>query len=148
MYLGIYLQGDELGMFENILGMIVAIAGGLTTSVTYEILKSLFRAETEEETIEQRIKRLSSSLVEATSLIDQIEQEIKSRQALAEKLKEDIRIYRKLASLSQVEVEAVAQVLRRELRTESQRSFRKGVLINFVLFMLGAGFSFLLIVVF
>jgi len=135
-------------MFENILGMIVAIAGGLTTSVTYEILKSLFRAETEEETIEQRIKRLSSSLVEATSLIDQIEQEIKSRQALAEKLKEDIRIYRKLASLSQVEVEAVAQVLRRELRTESQRSFRKGVLINFVLFMLGAGFSFLLIVVF
>lgn len=135
-------------MFENILGMTVAIAGGLTTSVAYEILKSLYRAEAEEETIEQRIKRLSSSLVEATSLIDQIEQEIKSRQALAERLKEDIKIYRKLASLSQVEVEAVAQVLRRELRTESQRSFRKGVLINFVFFMLGAGFSFLLIVIF
>lgn len=135
-------------MLESILQMTMAITGGIGASATYEILRYLLGDKTKEETIDQRIRRLSSSLIEAANLISQIETEIASRQALAEKLKNDIKIYEQITSLKQSEIEAVTQVLRKELKNENRRSFRDAVIVDFVFFVVGAGFSFILTMIF
>jgi len=78
-------------------------------------------------------------------LISQIETEIDNRQALVHKLQSDIETYRQITELNQSQVEAVAQLLRGELRKESHRSFWRNVAINFGFFVLGAVVSGLLI---
>jgi hypothetical protein len=81
---------------------------------------------------------LTNSLREATELISHIESEITSRSALAEKPQKDVDVYNKLVELKKPEVEAVAQLLRGELKKEGKRSFWKGFATNFLFFVLGA----------
>jgi hypothetical protein len=93
------------------------------------------------ETTEDRVKRLSRSLKEAVALISQIETEIKDRTALAEKLQNDVKTYNQLVQIKKPEVEAVAQLLRGELRSEGRKTFWRGVAVNFIFFVLGASAS-------
>jgi len=97
------------------------------------------------ETTEQRVNRLTNSLSEAVQLISQIEKEIESRRALASELQNDIETYKRVVALQQSEVEAVAQLLRGELRKQGRRSFWQNVAVNSVFFALGALLSFVLI---
>jgi t-SNARE complex subunit (syntaxin) len=89
------------------------------------------------ETTENRIRRLTASLQEAAQLITNIESEITARSVLAEKLQKDIETYNKLVELKKPEVEAVAQLLRGELKREGKRSFWTGFALNFLFFTLG-----------
>jgi uncharacterized membrane protein YdfJ with MMPL/SSD domain len=88
--------------------------------------------------IQQRAEQLSKSLTDATTLIDQMQADIQSRQAMVTKLQSDLETYNKLATLKKDEVEAVAQVLRGEIDRNSRRSFWEGVAVNFTFFILGA----------
>ena len=97
-----------------------------------------------QETTEDRIGRLTKSLHEATSLISNIESEIRARSELADRLQQDIDRYNKLAALHQPEVEAITQLLRGELRKEGRSTFWKGFAINLLFFVLGATASWLI----
>jgi len=70
-------------------------------------------------------------------LINEVESEISSRQALATKLENDITTYKRLSELKKSEVEAVVQALRGELRNEGRRSFWLGFLVKLMFFALG-----------
>jgi peptidoglycan hydrolase CwlO-like protein len=122
----------------DLLSLLAAIAtiGGLASALA-ELIGFRFRLRREEETTEQRISRLTSSLREATELIGQIEREIEERQSLAVKLQSDIETYNRLVELKQSEVEAVAQLLRGELHRERRRSFWENAALNFFFFVLG-----------
>ena len=96
------------------------------------------RKRGKEETVQDRIQKLTTSLREAAELISNVESEIKGRSALADKLQSDVETYNKIVQLKKPEVEAVAQLLREELKREGKRSFWKGFAMNFVYFLLGA----------
>ena len=122
---------------------IIAILGALA-SLIGTIIERFAKRRKKEETIEDRVGKLTSSIREAVSLIAQIETEINKRSTLAEKLKADVEYYNKLKIINSSEIEAIAQVLRSELHTEGTRSFWKSVALNFVFFLLGAVVSFLI----
>lgn len=118
-------------------GAFAAILGKLVTD------RYFFGGE-KEETLEDRVDRLTNSLKEATNLISNIESEIAARSNLAAQLQEDVERFNKLSKLKQPEVEAIAQVLRGELVKEGSKSFWKGAALNFGFFILGAGASWLI----
>jgi hypothetical protein len=130
--------------FEDIpfwLGLI-SILGGL-----FSIIWGIFvmrKSPSQDDTIEHRVRRLTTSLEEATALISNIESEIRARSKLATQLQQDIDQYNKLVEVKKPEVEAIAQLLRGELRREGRVTFWKGVAINFIFFVLGATASFLI----
>jgi len=120
-----------------IIGEILLVGVAIITFIQFfEYLRE--RKRSKEETIQDRIQRLTTSLREATELIGNIESEINGRSALADKLRSDVETYSKIVQLKKPEVEAVAQLLREELKREGRRSFWKGFATNFVFFLLGA----------
>jgi hypothetical protein len=86
---------------------------------------------------EVRVKKLVEALSESTKVITQIEREVKARGALAERLQADIERNRGLLQLNAVEVEAVAQTFRSEVRTEGRRSLLANVILSAFFFALG-----------
>jgi hypothetical protein len=122
--------------------ILITLAAGITASLAgsllYSVVHRLFPRRRHEEGIQERVKRLTKSLEEATSLIANIEAEITARSTLATQLQKDIDQYNKLVELKKPEVEAVAQLLRGELKKENRGSFWKGFAVNFVFFILGA----------
>lgn len=89
------------------------------------------------ETTGERIERLSKALKESIALTNEIESEIQQRHSMATKLQADVERFEKLATLKETEVEAVAQTLRGELRTESSNALIKSALISFLFFVAG-----------
>lgn len=71
-------------------------------------------------------------------MVGQIESEIQERSALVQKLKNDAQTYEQIVKLKASDVEAVAQLLRGELKKEGQRSFWQSVGMNFLFYVLGA----------
>lgn len=90
-----------------------------------------------QESLTQRIDRLAGALKEATGLIADIEQQIQDRHSFVERLRVDVQRYEQLAQLNQSQVEAVAQLLRAEIRAEGRSTFWKGVVVNFLFFIIG-----------
>lgn len=127
--------------------VVIIIVGttGAIVSLLFQVLNLKRREAVTAETTEQRIQRLSGSLIEAARLIGEIEEEIKGKHSLVEKLKSDIETYSEIATLKESEVEAVAQVLRKELSMEVRRSFWRTVAVNFGFFIGGAIVSGLLV---
>ena len=70
-----------------------------------------------------------------------MEIEINKRKNLVQELQKDAEKYEKLVSINKDQVEAVAQLLQGELRKEGNKSFWKGIMANFIFFVLGAGVS-------
>ena len=120
---------------KTITALLAVITGMLLSLFGSGLLIPLERGK--EETTENRIRRLTASLQEAAQLIDNIESEITARSVLAENLQKDIETYNKLVELKKPEVEAVAQLLRGELKREGRRSFWTGFALNFLFFALG-----------
>lgn len=123
---------------------LIAAIGGAVATLGKIITQFLLDEHREEktETIEDRVSKLTRALQETTSLINNIEQEIKARSELATQLQEDAERYKQIVELKKPEVEAVAQLLRGELKAESSKSFWKGVFVNFIFFLLGAAASY------
>ncbi len=90
-----------------------------------------------EENLEQRMYRLTESLKSATQSINEIGKEIEAKVELANKLNVEI----KAAELKTPEVEAVTQLLRKELIKERRNSLWQSMLIKFIFFLLGVGAS-------
>ena len=122
---------------------VVTVLIGLISAIFGELARIRKRKKVREETLEEKIAKLTASLKDATNFINNIEVEIKTRGALIEKLKNDERIYKELAELKRSEVEAIAQVFRGQLIEISKGSFWKGFAVNFVFFILGAGVTLL-----
>ena len=121
----------------SILGTLSILAA--FSSLIFSLIEKTFKNKDDKrETIEERVKNLSNSLLEATKVINQIEEEIEDRKNLAKKLQKDIKTYNQLKKLNQSQVEAITQVLRNEIQNEAKHSFKRNVIVNFVFFMLGA----------
>lgn len=95
------------------------------------------RKSRESPTLEQRISELSASLVSASGVVAEIEEEVRARQELVERLKGDAERAETLASLHSEEVDAVAQTLRAELAWLDRRSLKSNLLIGSASFVLG-----------
>jgi len=82
--------------------VVAAVLGGIA-SVLAELLMVRLRKKRGEETLEQRITRLTSSLHDATLLINHIQAEIEARQQLVDKLQRDVDTYNKIVELKKPE---------------------------------------------
>ncbi|MCP3130062.1 hypothetical protein [Shewanella sp. KJ2020] len=114
------------------------VAGGAAIGMEY--LKVKLERKIKEkrgETTSERIERLSKALKESISLTNEIEQEIQKRHSMVTKLQDDVNRYESLAKLKESEVEAIAQTLRGELRSEGSKSLLKSALISLVFFVAG-----------
>ena len=124
-------------VFLKIIPMIVA-AGAV--SIGFEFLKIKLERKIKEkrgETTAERIERLSKALKESITLTNEIEQEIQQRHSMVSKLQEDVSRFEQLAKLKESEVEAIAQTLRGELRTEGSKSLFKSALVSLAFFIAG-----------
>jgi len=92
--------------------------------------------------LESRVRSLTESLNTSTFMIAEIQEEIEKRHELVTKLQKDTEHYETLSKLKEKEAEAVAQLLQGIVNQNSSRSFYKGVLANFVFFVLGVGASY------
>lgn len=124
-------------IFFRMLPMIL-IAGGAAVGMEYlkiRIERSL--KEKHGESTSERIDRLSKALKESITLTNEIEQEIQKRHSMVTKLKDDVNRYEQLAKLKESEVEAIAQTLRGELRSEGSKSLLKSALVSLIFFIAG-----------
>jgi vacuolar-type H+-ATPase subunit I/STV1 len=108
------------------------------------VLQRLRGKKEREETLEERIKQLTSSLEDISKVIGDVEKAVEERRELARKLEQDVRTYNNIITLKKDEVEAVAQLLRGELKKEERRGLLRDILINVVFFMLGLVASYFL----
>ena len=92
----------------------------------------------------ERVRRLVDALAESTKVIAAIEQEVKVRERLAERLQTDVQRRQELLALNRQEVEAVAQTFRLAVRREGWRGFWIGVGVNAFFFGLGVAATLLL----
>ncbi|AZN32684.1 hypothetical protein [Pseudoalteromonas sp. Xi13] len=115
--------------------------GAIASAIAAVFQSFRYRKENKQETLEDRINKLTSALKESSHLVTEVEQEIQSRRHLVVELEKDAEKYQNLVSMNKEQVEAVAQLLQGELRKEVDKSFWKGILANFVFFILGAGVS-------
>lgn len=116
----------------------VALAGLLSSIAAGLIEIFVFKKYRKPQTLEIRINKLSSALKESSRLVSEVEGEIEKRQSLVAELQADAVRYQRLVSINKEQVEAVTQLLQGELRKEGDKSFWKGVLVNFIFFALGA----------
>ncbi len=125
---------------EFITIILVVSVMGAVSSLLGELIRRRRRAA-EQETLDTRVERLGKSLTNAVDLIGEIEREIQDRHSLVEKLRADIELNKKLAELEQPQVEAIVQTLRGQLEAHGRSAFWRGVAVNFVFFLMGAGLS-------
>ena len=113
----------------------------MSAAFSYFGQRSSGREKTEEEILKEKVKSLTSSLNQSTDLISEITQQINQRHELVEKLKKDHDKYQNLVNLKEEEIQAVAQLLRGELKQEGRSSFKKSFLMNSLFFILGSAVS-------
>ena len=124
---------------------IITVGTGVVASAIAAIYQSLIEKKGKKaETLEDRINKLTTALKESSRLVTEVETEIQSRQHLVSELHKDAEKYQRLISLNQDQVDSVAQLLQGELRKEGNISFWKGVVVNFVFFIMGAALSWYL----
>lgn len=115
----------------------IAIAAGLFLSMLGALIKTRVLGRHKASLSEQQITHLTSSLRDATRLIERIEGDIKERHIFASKLQQEVETYSNLAKLKQPEIEAVANLVRGELHKERRRSFWENAALGFFFFLLG-----------
>ena len=84
-------------------------------------------------TLEERIDKVSESLKNSISDIQELSEDVKSKQKAIEILKKEHTRYEHLTQLKTEEAQAVAELL----KDDNKKSFWKGVAINFGFFVLG-----------
>ena len=130
-----YLYGFKVGRYT---GRILAylMAFGIATGINIAFQK-LVEPTKQQPSLQDRIKVLTNSLNKSASTIQDIETEIKNRQALVEKLQKDAEIAKKLTELNKDQVDAISQVLRGQIEEEEHRSFWSNQALAFFYVLLG-----------
>ena len=116
----------------------LTIAGAMSSVIASAFEVYVLKKYRKPETLENRITKLSAALKASSELVAEVEGEIAKRQSLVTELQQDAEKYQRLVTINKEQVEAVAQLLQGELRKEGNKSFWKGVLVNFLFFGLGA----------
>lgn len=120
------------------LGLFVAIAG-LFISASASYINYIYKPKLLE--LPARIQTLTASLNSAAETIGQIEAEIKRRQELVEQLQHDADTAAKVSALNKDQMDAVAQVLRSEIKSDERQNFWSAQLLAFFYAALGVGLS-------
>jgi len=131
---------DTINPTDLFLSVLPSILGVAVFIIFMEFIKIKVERKIKEkrgETTNERISRLSKSLKESIALTNEIESEIKQRHELASKLQADVERFEHLAKLKESEIEAVAQTLRGELKSEGTKSFWKSILVSMFFFIAG-----------
>ena len=81
-----------------------------------------FFVPTERTSLEARIASLSATLSDAAKTVDDAEREIRARQQLVERLRQDQQRYEQLKRLDQAQVDAIAATLQGQLDAAEQRA--------------------------
>jgi hypothetical protein len=130
---------DEQGVLA-----IVAVALA-TTAAAFQVGVTLFLKRRQREdplaARRKRIEELTAALRESVEITREIELDIQSGQELAERLRDEVATYEEAARLSRSEVEAVASVLRGELRVESRSTFKRDLILSGSSVVVGAGLA-------
>lgn len=121
--------------------VIAAISVGAAASFIGEYFKKKKKSK-ETPDLNIRVIELTKSLSQSTSLIAEIQEDIERRHDLVKKLKNDTEHYETLSKLKEKETEAVAQLFKGIVSNDSKNSFYKGVLVNFIFFVMGVGASY------
>lgn len=126
--------------------MIVVVAGAALVSASSSLFSKLEIAFFGEKVakpsnLPAKVQTLTASLNTAAQVIGQIEAEIKQRQELVQQLERDADQASKLAALNKDQLDAVAQVLRTEIRSDERQNFWTAQLLAFFYAALGVALS-------
>jgi hypothetical protein len=110
----------------------------LLSSITFD---SLFGKRRPPNDISDKIKILTNNLNSAAKSIGEIEQEIRLRQQLVEKLKSDAETARSLSEIRKDQAEAIAQALRGQLEQKEREGYWWMIGQNTFFAALGVAFS-------
>lgn len=125
---------------------LIGLAGGALSAVVSWVMGGR-RKTSATPSLEERIRTLGDALADSARAIDIIEREMRAKQQLVASLEADAKRYEQLSALHRNEVEAVAQLVRAEIRTETNRASRQqfwsGFLLNAFFFAAGAGLTLL-----
>ncbi len=124
-------QALRTGIFAALAGVIVIAASSY--------INSLYKPKQQE--LPEKILTLTKSLNSAAETIGQIEDEIKQRQKLVQTLERDAETASKLSALNKDQLDAVAQVLRSEIKSEERQSFWSAQLLALFYAALGVALS-------
>jgi hypothetical protein len=125
---------DRVQWLSVFVGLAAAIVAG--TSTILSIREKPSQAE-----LPARIRVLTGSLNSAAEAIGQIEAEIKKRQELVLKLQQDAETAAKLSALNKEQMDAVALVLRSEIKSDQSQNFWSAQLLAFFYAALGVALS-------
>lgn len=127
--------------------VIAVTAIAFVLSFLVQLLKSgvlKVYAETNEPSLEDKIKELSSYLEKSANMIKNVEDEINQKQQLVASLQKDEDTYKTLLLQDKDKVNAIVNVIQSAAKKENDKSFWKGVLVNAVFFLLGTAASLLI----
>jgi hypothetical protein len=105
------------------IGGLVSAIGSLFIGISVVGFQHLLAPKPKTADLPMQIGILTDSLKDAAKTIDSIEQEIKQRQALVDQLEREADTASKLKTLNADQLNAVAQVLGAELKTDQRQNF-------------------------
>ena len=118
--------------FLSTIGIGTTVAALITSIIYFVTAKIMRQQEQENLTVEDKITTLTKNLKNSVEIISEIETEIENRSEIVTKLKNDAERYEKLKLVNEEQVEAIAQTLRGEIKSESKKSIWRNAIINFV----------------
>lgn len=126
-------------------GVVVLLVGILLVVLSLLLLDEVWRRSrfAKPETRRSKIDRLSASLKDALTVIDDIRREVDDGNRLVTQLEEETKTKRQLAQLSSADAEAVLLQLRETVRAETSRGVWVQFGINALFFLLGVGVTLL-----
>ncbi len=123
------------------LAAVASAGGGLLTELGTRAARRLMGvdepAEKAGESLEARLTALGETMRASARLLEEISAEMDARLVAAERLKTESQAAERLAELNEAQRQAVARLVRAEVSTEGKKSFRQGLLANFLFFLAG-----------
>jgi uncharacterized membrane protein YdfJ with MMPL/SSD domain len=120
--------------------ILVATSGAGLVSATSSFITHVQEKPKQVE-LPARIQTLTKSLNSAAETIGQIEDEIARRRKLVEQLQRDADTAAKLSALNKDQMDAVAQVLRTEIKSDQSQNFWNAQMLAFFYAALGVALS-------
>jgi hypothetical protein len=139
--------GPSLNSVANWIGVAAGVAGVATAVVAIIPIvrparKTIGATETQE-TLEDRLQRLSGSMRESARLVAEVSAELEAQEATARRLKEEAKTAEALASLHKDQAEAVRKMLDVELSGQARRIRSDAIKVAVASFVAGGGLTLL-----
>jgi hypothetical protein len=134
----IWLAGPgPLTAFQELVGHLIGLLIISTIVFSLSTVVSIVHEKPKEIDLAQRIRVLTESLNAAAETIGEIEDQIRQREILVQKLQEDADTASKLTSMNKEQLDAVAQVLKGQIEKEQHQTFWSAQLLAFFYTILG-----------